>query len=70
MPRLIDHFPIALATGAQAFGPAAVANSMRTVTVRIARNTTAAPTLWISPDTTIDLRVEASRDDGATWEFV
>lgn len=66
MALLIDHQAISINVGSRNFGPVNVPDGLTTVTLRLARRTTAAPTLW-APGVTVQLDSWCSLDGGVTW---
>ena len=64
MAMLIDHFPISVAPGSRSLD--AAIDSPGTIIVRLARQTTATPTLW-SAAVLVSFQVEWSEDDGITY---
>lgn len=66
--RIIDALPITVQSGSQTFGPANVTNGTSSITVRLARCTTARPSLWPDANTIIDCQAEVSTDGGSTYK--
>lgn len=66
MALLIDHQAISIAVGTRDFGPVTIPDGLTRVTLRLARKTTAAPTLWAT-GVAIQLDSECSVDGGVTW---
>lgn len=66
MALLIDHQSINVPAGSRDFGPATIPDGLTKVTLKLARRTTAAPTLWAA-GVTVDLKSWCSLDDGVTW---
>lgn len=64
----LDHQPITIANGVQTHGPFDIPNGSTEVELRIARCTTATPTLWPSAGTTLSAQIECSFDGGANYE--
>jgi hypothetical protein len=67
MPRVIDDIPLDLPTGLTQLGPTGVPNNVQDVVIRIARNTTATPTLWPNTSTKLTGAIAFSFDQGATF---
>jgi len=63
---LIDHQSINVPAGSRDFGPATIPDGLTKVTLRMARRTTATPTLWAA-GVTVDLKSWCSLDGGVTW---
>jgi len=63
---LIDHQAIDVAPGSRDFGPATIPDGLTRVTLRLARRTAAAPTLWAA-GVRVTLLSWCSLDGGATW---
>jgi hypothetical protein len=63
---LIDHQAISVPAGSRDFGPVAVPDGLARVTLRLARRTAGAPTLW-APGVTVKLDSWCSLDGGVTW---
>lgn len=70
MAVLINHMPITLATGSQTFGPVLVPDGLTSITLRLARNTTATPLIWPLEATRITADMEISTDGGITYRHV
>ena len=66
MPLLIDHQAISVNVGSRDFGPVAIPDALTQVALRLARQTTATPTLWAA-GVTVDLKSWCSLDGGVTW---
>ena len=66
MALLIDHQSINVPAGSRDFGPATIPDGLTKVTLRMARRTTATPTLW-AVGVTVDLKSWCSLDGGVTW---
>ena len=64
MSLLVDHVPINLASGSRVFGPVAIPDTLTSVTARLARCTTATPTLWPNAATTIEIAVTGTVNGG------
>ena len=67
MTTLIDHQNVTLQTGVTTLGPAVVPDGLTFMTVRLARCTTATPTLWPNASTTVQVQFQISLDNGVTW---
>lgn len=67
MAVLIDHQPISFAPSTRT-AEAAVAGG-QSILVRLARKTTATPTLW-ADGVSISVQIEVSSDNGVTWRPV
>jgi hypothetical protein len=63
---LIDHQSINVPVGSRDFGPVTIPDGLAQVTLRLARMTTATPTLWAA-GVSVDLKSWCSLDGGATW---
>jgi hypothetical protein len=63
---LIDHQAISVPAGSRDFGPATIPDGLTKVTLRLARRTTATPTLWAT-GVAVQLDSWCSLDGGATW---
>jgi len=66
MALLIDHKSINVPVGERDFGPVTIPDGLLKVTLRLARRTTAAPTLWAA-GVTVKLDSWCSLDGGVTW---
>lgn len=65
----LDHQPISIPNGTQTHGPFDIPDGATEVEFRIARSTTATPTLWPSSGTTLSAQIECSFDGGTNWEL-
>jgi len=63
---LIDHQAISVASGSRDFGPVTIPDGLTRVTLRLARRTTATPTLWAA-GVSVRLESSCSLDGGVTW---
>ena len=66
MALLIDHQSINVPAGSRDFGPVTIPDGLTRVTLKLARRTTATPTLWAA-GVTVDLKSWCSLDGGMTW---
>ena len=70
MAALIDHAPVSMPTGSREFGPANIADGLSSVLIRAARCTTATPSLWADPATTLNASILVSVDGGQSFRFL
>jgi len=66
MALIIDHQAISINAGSRNFGPVTIPDALTVVTLRLARMTTASPTLWAA-GISVKLDSWCSLDGGATW---
>jgi hypothetical protein len=66
MALLFDHQAISINAGTRNFGPVTIPDGLTRITLRLARMTTATPTLWSAG---VDVKLDSwcSIDGGATW---
>lgn len=57
------------ASGTYNFGPVNVGNNVQRVGIEIQRCTTATPTVWPDPASSIDVKLDVSFDNGTTWQY-
>ena len=66
MALLFDHQSINVPVGSRNFGPVTIPDGLTSVTLRLARRTTATPTFWAA-GVSVQLNSWCSLDGGATW---
>jgi hypothetical protein len=63
----ISDQPVTVQTGTQTFSGAVSSATLTTLTLRLARCTTATPTLWCDAATTVSVQIGVSYDGGSSW---
>jgi hypothetical protein len=66
VPVIFDHVPVTRNAGSHLEGPASVPDSAVEGILRLARRTTAEPTLW-APGVTVSFQSEIDFNNAGTW---